>query len=456
MKSKKKILVFIDLPIILRHFIANNTFRYLEKEYDLVYVFNQEKYNFLSDSIVKKNISSKKIRTTKISRKRAGRWFLLYIITVLRQQKNSPNYKARLIFEENRLGKRNVFLARIAGIPILYDFIRFIFIKLLGIDNDIKSIFEKENPSLIIHPSILQGYYVNDLLGMYERSKKSIPLIFLMNSWDNPSSKAFCTGSPTKLVVWGNQTKNHAVKYMKMSPEDIECFGAAQFEIYKKKCRYTKKELAEFFKVDPNKKIILYAGAGSGKHETEYLIELDNFISKNYLNNCHIIYRPHPWRGLLGEGEKDFFSIKWENISIDPTMSDYYKKQIRNPSQHPSLFDYEISYKLLNLVDAVISPLSTMLIESLLNGKPILLFFPKKRNDGAQSTEVSHYSELIKLKNVNVCFEEKEFLSSCLKLFSQINSKTFGRSLKKDSEFFVKSSKISYGENLYKLVKKYI
>ena len=38
------------------------------------------------------------------------------------------------------------------------------------------------------------------------------------------------------------------------------------------------------------------------------------------------------------------------------------------------LADYSITNKLLTLVDAVISPFSTMLIESMLKGKPVLAF----------------------------------------------------------------------------------
>jgi hypothetical protein len=40
-----------------------------------------------------------------------------------------------------------------------------------------------------------------------------------MNSWDNPSSKAFIVGTPDRLFVWGEQTKQHAVRYLQMPEE---------------------------------------------------------------------------------------------------------------------------------------------------------------------------------------------------------------------------------------------
>ena len=223
--------------MILRHFIVNETFKELSNNFDIVYVFNNDRHDFKRDNIVKKNINPKDIRITRVPRKRTGYWFFLYIITVLRQQIGTKNYRARVDQEYKRLGKKNVYLAKIAGLPIIYEIFRFFFIKIMGIHSDVIEIMNKEKPDLIIHPSILQGYFVNELLRFYISNKKSIPLIFLMNSWDNPSSKALCTGKPSKLVVWGQQSKNHAVEYMKINSEKIRAqvfiVGSRSFDGYK-------------------------------------------------------------------------------------------------------------------------------------------------------------------------------------------------------------------------------
>ena len=117
-----------------------------------------------------------------------------------------------------------------------------------------------------------------------------------MNSWDNCCCKAFCTGSPDKLIVWGEQAKKHAKLYLNMPEEKIECFGAAQFEIYKTPPKESRKELAEFFNVNPDKKILLYAGVSNSENETTFLKLLEEGIRNSTLEDCHVIYRPHPWR----------------------------------------------------------------------------------------------------------------------------------------------------------------
>ena len=94
-KAEKKILVFVDNYVIVRHFIANDTFKELEETYDIKYIFNQDpkRFDFKNNEIVAKKIPKEKTFFTKIPRKRIGRWFLLYIINVFRQQRKALKNK---------------------------------------------------------------------------------------------------------------------------------------------------------------------------------------------------------------------------------------------------------------------------------------------------------------------------------------------------------------------------
>ncbi len=457
---KKKILVFIDHDVMLRHFIANGTFRELESNNNVLYVFNEDKsrFDFKNNEIIKENIKKDQLRFTRIPRKRIGKWFLLYIINVFRQQRmalknkgSKKHYQAILEHETRQIGKRNVFLAKIAGFPLIFQFITFLFKNKLGIHRDVVEIFDKEKPDIVIHPSFLNGYFINELFGITK--KNNVPFIILVNSWDNCCSKAFCTGSPDKLIVWGEQARRHARQYLGTSDQKIESFGAAQFEVYKKAPQENRYELSKLFQVDSNKKIILYAGVGASENETKYLSILDKAISNSFLPNCHILYRPHPWRGKLVNQEKDFFSINWKNITMDPTMVDYYRSVIRNSDGKMFLADYSISNKLLTLVDAVISPLSTMLIEALIKGKPALAFFPETGQNEVLRLDHIHFSEFIEIKEANSCFTENEFLPKCKVLVNQIGDIEISNKLIKKSEFFSSNRKKSYGLQLADLVK---
>ena len=444
---KKKALVFIDTDVAIRHFIKNTTFNKLSEAYEIIYVFNNDKTTDKSSvNTPLDSLGLKNIRYTTVPRRRTGKWYFLFAATVLRQQKGLPNYTARKRQLVQSLGSRNVFLLLILGLPVIYPIFKFIFEQLMGIDSSVRGIIEDERPDIVIHPSVLNGYYINELLLM--RRKSGLPLCLLMNSWDNPSAKAVATGIPDFMAVWGEQSKQQALDYMKIPSKNLEIFGAAQFQIYRSTPEESIKELYDFFEVPYGKKIILYAGSGNGDYETKYLKLLDRAVTEKILPNCHVLYRPHPWRGGLGDGEDDFFSIKWENITMDPTMRNYYVHEVQHNTGHVFMADYEISNKLLTVTDAVISPLSTILIESLLKGKPALAFFPEIHHEVHFGIDEVHFSDFLKIPEVKVCLKEENFLGACRELYDQTNDSSLPEILKKRAHFFVDMNKPSYGERL--------
>ena len=269
--KNKKILIFIDNDIMTRHFIVSHAFKELEadKNNNIKYIINKDetRFDFKNNNSIKK-INKNKIIYTNVPRVRVGWWHLLTVVTLFRLQRkalkkkgNKKHYESILRFEIDEIGSRNVKLAKIAGLPLIYSIVKALFILKLGIHRDVIDVIKSEKPDLLIHPSFLTGYFINDLF--LSASKFRIPFIILVNSWDNPSWNAFCTGMPDKLVVWGEQMRRHAIDYLGMPNQKIECFGAPQFEIYKKPPIENRAELADFFNVDPRKKIILYAGVGS-------------------------------------------------------------------------------------------------------------------------------------------------------------------------------------------------
>ena len=46
-----------------------------------------------------------------------------------------------------------------------------------------------------------------------------------MNSWDNPSTKQAVIGHPDWLLVWGQQTYDHSIKYLNMEKNRVIQFG---------------------------------------------------------------------------------------------------------------------------------------------------------------------------------------------------------------------------------------
>ena len=60
--------------------------------------------------------------------------------------------------------------------------------------------------------------------------KKKIKLNFIIDNWDNLSSKMIFFEKPEKIFVWGEQTKKHAQNIHSISSERIFKIGSARYE----------------------------------------------------------------------------------------------------------------------------------------------------------------------------------------------------------------------------------
>ena len=102
--------------------------------------------------------------------------------------------------------------------------------------------------------------------------------------------------------------------------------------------------------------MLLYGGTSKGVKENIHLEVLDQAISNGSIPKCHVIYRPHPWRGSLMAGEKSFFDYHYRHITMDPHMVPYYRRVEAGEAEGFDMADYDVTRKLLHLVDVVTSP----------------------------------------------------------------------------------------------------
>jgi hypothetical protein len=454
--KKKKALVFIDHDLIIRHFIKSGAFHELEKSFDVTYIFNidettEKKWIFTDID----SLRLPRVLRTGITRQRMGSWHKLFAASVLRNQRGTENYRPRKRLMAEISGKWHTEYYALLSMPGVFPLFRRRFLAQQGMYQPLVDLIRAEKPDVVIHPSVLAGYFVNEL--PFICKAMNIPLVMLMNSWDNPSTKALGTSQPDKLVVWGEQTRQHAIKYMRMPESDVLAFGAAQFQVYREPVKETDAELRAMFHVPEGVPILLYGGASKGAHESRYLKLLDHLIETGAIPHCHVIYRPHPWRGELGEGETGFFDLECRHISMDPFMESYYRRATTTGQFGIEMADYTITRKLLHLVSAVISPLSTILLEATILGKPVLMFFPQEDmgRTGGRHTQLAlnmvHFADFWGAPGVNVCNKESEFAEKCRLLMAQAADQDIHDGLLRHASHFLIMDGQTYGERVRQL-----
>ena len=188
--------------------------------------------------------------------KRLKLWRLRFFVEKLRFRKEVPKKTLKRWHKDFKIGnpKYALYLYLFFGFPIVFQIFTVI-VNFLISQNPNKSlinVLSEEKPDLLIHPSVLQGSYIDDVVFYGNKIKK--PVLIIMNSWDNPTTKRSVVNKNYFLLVWGPQTKKHALQYMGLKNEKVIEFGSAQFDIYNFENSEDWKSLRKLYGFDNNTK----------------------------------------------------------------------------------------------------------------------------------------------------------------------------------------------------------
>lgn len=447
-----KILVFVEHDIIIRHFLHSHVFDKLVKQHDVVFVFPEKAHKRVSIDISRLKLGAP-VRHLTVHVERLKIWQGIFLADMLRWRPGR-HFAAMRSFRRRMVGPRAAMLYSVLALPGLFQLFRAWSRRRIKAKpySDLDALLELERPAVLVHPSVLAGVFINDLVAA-SRSR-SIPLVVLMNSWDNPSTKRAMTGQPDWLLVWGPQTRAHAIEFMGMPPERVILFGAAQFDLYRNPPRIDRETFCRRHGIHYDERILLYAGSSRDADEFSHLCMLDDAIDRGDLDSTVVIYRPHPW-GRGGKGGDRILDHAWRNVRIEQTMRGYLERlRLGNPGI--TIPDYRDTHDLLSAVDALVSPLSTILIEGALHGKPILCFLPDEEGHFGDSTRytraLSHFDEFLDEPSFLVGRGVGSLIPQVQSLLSKVGDERFAVALQKASSLYVATFDRAYDERLLEFI----
>jgi hypothetical protein len=434
---------------MVRHFIANGVLPALEAEHELVYIFPHEHKRVRTNLAI---LPVRRVRTLPVSNQRALHYRRLYVATVLKTLRFTADRKPLYRFWRESLGPRAFWESWLCSWPIAYPYYRRKMLARIGANAELEELLRQERPHVILHPTVLEGLFVSDLIEYGRRL--SVPTVFLMNSWDNPAVKAMMVGAPDRLVVWGEHSRQLAHERLGVPLDRILSFGAAQFDAYRAAPSESPQQYRRRLGISPEHRLLLYAGSSKGLDETSHLVALEDAIEACALPRCTVLYRPHPWRAQA-PGEKDFFGRSWRHVVMAPDMADYYRRA-RAGDNSIHFADYGQTHLTLSAVDAVVSPLSTILLEAAMHGKPIAAYLP---DDDMRTNfflfsmvKTVHYRAFFERVECLQCHRREDLVRDCVRLVEQAGDPERARRLKNQCEFFVVATGRSYADLLRDLV----
>ena len=450
---KKKIIFLIDSEQYIKNYFHGKLYERLKKKFNLLVLIN-------SNSITKESKKYLKNLTYKTysENKKKDNFNNYFNVIALRNKHKSKYFNIRIkriyrtdfrLFYENRnfikvalriiINNLKIFYFQMLSVNFIYNNYTKKKIFNSSINNNLKSKVAFFMPDLVLKPSNAHSKIEFDLCELSRIYK--FKNYFIIDNWDNLSSKTLFVKKPNYLGVWGNQTKKHAQIIQDIKKENIDVIGSARYEsFYKSK-----------HKKNQNKnKYILFLGTSWAWNEEAVLDALDieiSFIKKEY-ENLEIIYRPHPLRQQKTAIDKK----RWKNIFYDKQINKkYFSSRIM-----PNLNYYP---KLLSEAIFIIGGLTTMLLESAIFRKKYLaICFDDGKSFLNQKMAINyfpHLENIQKIDSIKLIHNQSQLIDEFRKLIKKNKTHNFKlSSLEKNLDFFLSKKTEYFSKNLINCISK--
>ncbi|MEK7641167.1 MAG: hypothetical protein AAB389_04190 [Patescibacteria group bacterium] len=130
---------------------------------------------------------------------------------------------------------------------------------------------EKYQPSLVFSTDITdRSTGESDIDLIREARHRGIPVIGMVRSWDNLTSRGIIRQVPDKILLHNEILKNECVKYHGISPEKIIVTGIPHYDNYLKVEKLSREEFYQPLGLDPRKKTVFFVVTADGFLEKQF------------------------------------------------------------------------------------------------------------------------------------------------------------------------------------------
>lgn len=350
--------------------------------------------------------------------------------------------------------KGRQFLVYILGSSLMFPLFNLVYKKQNRVNKDLLAIVQWQEYDFVVHISSAYDRTGSELVRI--ANQYSISSVFVIDNWDNLSSKTVLRDLPDFVIVWGEQSRRHAIEIQGFDSAQVFSLGSARFQEY-----FTARNLnlVSHF----NHPYVLFAGTFLPFDEIACLELLDTEIkgNKNIYGDLKIVYRPHP---LSHENHAfEFIKKDFQNVIIDSQIVKYNSSPPNLSKSNRNLPKLDYSPSLIKNSEFLVGGLTSMLIEAsiffktylaLVYDEPLSVTSPRR-----VFREYVHFEQVENLPNVVLIHERQKLVEdfrhtylSChslsrenidknLTYFVEINeNETFGTRLKRQLESLQRSN----------------
>jgi CDP-glycerol glycerophosphotransferase (TagB/SpsB family) len=179
---------------------------------------------------------------------------------------------------------------------------------------------------------------------------------------------------------------------------------------------------------------------------------IEDAIDRGDLPHVAIIYRPHPWGHGGHKGER-LISHSWRHVVIDKSMRAYLQS-VATGNKRVNLANYADTHDLLSCVDALVSPLSTIILEGALHGKPVLCLLAEQKGQSSFNLQkgLVHFKDMYDCPSILMAHDEAELLPKIGELIGHVGDAAFASSLRDACRHFVSDFDQPFSERIVDFV----
>jgi len=273
--------------------------------------------------------------------------------------------------------------------------------------NTYSDLFKQYKPDLVFSTDI---YDTHDRDLIRESKKNGIPTIGMVRSWDNVTTKGVLLSVPERIIVPSDILKDELIEYNKIKPDKISVTGIPHYDECIKPRKISREQFFEKMGLDPNKKLILVAPAGTilYKHDGEALKLLQELKRENAFSAPlqFLVRFPIGYGiGLDGfDGGGDFvFDSPGSNVS-GGSGEQKFSELTKGAALH---LNDSLYYS-----DIIITLTSTIAIDAAVFDKPAIIYSIKKNksDDIKKFLKYTHYKKFINFNFTKLATSRAELI----------------------------------------------
>lgn len=268
------------------------------------------------------------------------------------------------------------------------------------------TLFETYKPDLIF---TTDSFYREDRALIVEAKARGVKTIGMTRSWDNPTTKGVFLAVPDKIVATNDVVKEELVAIHHVPEETITVTGVPHYDVRPQASEEGRRVFFEELGLDSSKKTVLFAPGGKilYEHDDAILRTLKRLLDKGaFSEDIQFLVRIPPSDRIdtspVEEDARFIIDDPGTNITGRKKESELSKKD-SNRLEHSLLYS-----------DVVLTLVSTMAIDGLVYGKPVIIFAYDAESGLTDPIEkmskYMHFEKFLGTGQIAISHSETEFV----------------------------------------------